>query len=178
VSYAILAGTGGALVAGTLSDKLGRRLTILISDLFLLVGPLFLSISFGPISLCVGRLITGVGLGISMMVAPVFLSECSPLALRGQIVSSYFFMQFVGLILSYLSGIMFPAQLFSMFGLGVIPAIAQLLMMCLSQYEPALFLAKRGNMIHADKQLRSFYSFNNEDSVRVRRILTRVLFFH
>lgn len=122
----------GAMVAGTLADRLGRRLAIMISDLFLLAGPLFLSISFGPMSLCFGRLVTGAGLGISMMVGPVFLSECAPLALRGQIVSTYFFMYFIGLILSYLSGVIFPGQLFTMFGLAIIPALAQLLLMCLT----------------------------------------------
>jgi hypothetical protein len=66
-------------------------------------------------------------------------------------VASYFLLYFLGLILSYLSGILFPEKLFTIFGLAVIPAIAQMLLMCLTQFEPALFLAKRGNMIHADK---------------------------
>lgn len=109
MSYALMAGGCGAMIAGHLADRLGRRLTLMISDMFLIVGPLFLSISFGPMSLCFGRLVTGVGLGISMTVAPVFLSECAPLAIRAQIVASYFLMYFLGLILSYLSGILFPS---------------------------------------------------------------------
>jgi MFS transporter, SP family, ERD6-like sugar transporter len=112
VSYAILAGTVAALLSGTIAEKIGRRLTILLSDLFLIIGPIILSIALGPIMLCFGRLLIGCGLGISMMVVPVFLSESSPASLRSQIVPSYFFMYFLGLIFSYFSGIIFSGKLF------------------------------------------------------------------
>jgi MFS family permease len=80
----------GACTAGTLGDKLGRRTTIMISDIFMFGGALILSISFGPVTLSFGRLLVGAGLGISMMISPVYLSESSPISIRGQIVPSYF----------------------------------------------------------------------------------------
>jgi hypothetical protein len=55
-----------------------------------------------------------------------------------------------------------------MFIIAVVPAILQLVLMLFTQSEPAVFLAKIGNMINADKQLRSFYAFNGEESTRVR----------
>ena len=68
-----MSGAIAALFTGTIADKLGRRNTIIISDVFLLVGSLVLAISLGSVMLCLGRLIVGVGLGISMMICPIFL---------------------------------------------------------------------------------------------------------
>lgn len=169
MSYAILAGTFGALAAGTLAEKIGRRMTIVLSDLFLILGPVILSIAMGPISLCFGRLLTGCGLGISMMVVPIFLSESAPIALRNQLGQSYFLLSFVGLIFSYYAGVLFAGSLFKMFIFAVVPAILQLILMIFTQSEPAVFLARIGNMINADKQLRSFYTFNGEESTNVRK---------
>ena len=82
MSYAILAGMFGALASGTLAERLGRKPTIMISDLFLMAGSVVLSISLGSIMLALGRLIVGVGFGISLMVGPIFISESAPLSLR------------------------------------------------------------------------------------------------
>ena len=68
-----MSGAIAALFTGTIADKLGRRNTIIISDVFLLVGSLVLAISLGSVMLGLGRLIVGVGLGISMMICPIFL---------------------------------------------------------------------------------------------------------
>jgi MFS family permease len=140
---------------------MGRRFAILFSDVFLLLGPLILSVSLGSLMLCLGRLIVGFGIGIQMIVGPIYLQECAPLELRPKIVSSFNSMYFVGLIISYYSGILFPAQLFFMFGLALIPAFLQVILMPLTQNEPPLFLARIGNMINADRQLRQFYAINN-----------------
>lgn len=95
----------------------------MLSDLFMIIGPVILGIAMGPITLCFGRLLIGCGLGISLMISPVFLQEAAPSGLRNQIVPTYFFMYFVGMILSYFGGIWFETGLFSLFGVAVIPAI-------------------------------------------------------
>ena len=82
MSYAILAGTVGALLAGMISEKVGKKPAILLADLYLIAGAIILSISIGPISLCLGRLLIGFGFGITSMVTPIYLSESSPTSLR------------------------------------------------------------------------------------------------
>ncbi len=68
-------------------------------------------------------------------------------------------MYFIGLILSYYSGVMFPGKFMQMFAMGAIPSIIQILLMLFTMSEPPVYLARNGNMINADKQLRTFYSF-------------------
>lgn len=88
-----------------------------------------MSIAIGTTSLVFGRLIVGVGIGINMMMGPLYLQEGAPLAVRSQIQPTYFCAYFAGLTLSYLSGVLFPAKLFPIFGIAVLPAIIQLMLM-------------------------------------------------
>lgn len=110
-------------MADLLGDKFGRRWSIIFSDCFLIGGAAVLSVSLGSMMLSLGRLIVGYGLGLQMMLGPIFLAECAPLAVRQQIVQWFFFMYFIGLILSYFSGVMFPGQFMYMFAMGAIPSI-------------------------------------------------------
>ena len=117
-----------------------------------------MSVSLGPMMLGLGRLLVGFGLGIEMNVAPIFLAECSPIPIRQFIVQTFFFQVFLGLILSYCSGLVFPGKLFYMFGFAMVPAILQFLIMMFSQKEPAVFLARCGNIKLAEKSLLTFYT--------------------
>ncbi len=63
-SYINLGGTIGALLAGPLADRVGRKLSLLISDVLLMIGTLIMCIAFASIILCVGRFVVGLGIGI------------------------------------------------------------------------------------------------------------------
>jgi MFS family permease len=168
-----MAGTIGASGAGIFSNYFGRRFTIIVSDLFLIAGPIIMGISIGSLSLIFGRLIVGVGVGINMMMGPLFLQESAPLGIRSRLQPTYFFAYFIGLILSYLCGIIFPNKFFPLFGLAVLPAIVQIVLMAFTQTDPTLFYAKKGSMILADRQLKSWFSFNCEESNSVSIILVQ-----
>src|SRR4051794_40051568 len=71
-----------ALVAGQMSDRLGRKKSIMISSLLFALGSLICSIGLSKWILLVGRLIQGASIGVMSMVAPIYLSESSPTNLR------------------------------------------------------------------------------------------------
>ena len=73
-------------------------------------------------------------------------------------------MYFLGILLAYLSGIVFPGRFFYMFVVGFLPSLAQLLLMFFTQSEPALYYAKVGRMRNADSLLRVFFNNNNEQA--------------
>ena len=79
----------GALIAGPISDKIGRRSTILVSDVLFAVGSMVMTFSPSIRILMGGRLIVGLAIGICSMVVPVYLSEISPKEVRGTIVGIY-----------------------------------------------------------------------------------------
>lgn len=107
-----------------LADKIGRKKSIIISDILTILGPLicfFFALNIKIV--CLARLFLGLGLGVSMMVSQVYLTETSPSALKGQICPGYFLGVFTGFILAHLSSICFAYNLRAMFGIGLIPSL-------------------------------------------------------
>lgn len=79
-----LGAAAGAFLAGRprLTSG-GSRFQILLSDAMFIVGGLSAAFAQGVVSLLVGRLVSGVGLGISAIAAPLYIAEVSPRKLRG-----------------------------------------------------------------------------------------------
>lgn len=80
---AVLGGTIGSVLAGSITQTLGRKMSILISDLLLICGPLLLIFTSDLVLWVLWRGVIGFGMGLNMMCSQVFMSESSPNALRG-----------------------------------------------------------------------------------------------
>ncbi|ODV93829.1 hypothetical protein PACTADRAFT_51579 [Pachysolen tannophilus NRRL Y-2460] len=91
----------GALFASVLSDRVGRRLTIILTTslAFPLGTALQVSSSSIPL-LCTGRFVSGFAVGIISAVVPLYQSEASPKWIRGAVVSTYQFAITWGLLVS------------------------------------------------------------------------------
>jgi MFS family permease len=77
----------GALLAGWTSDRLGRRLTIVLANVLFLAGPLCMTLAGGYNALMVGRFIAGIAVGYDFVIAPVYAAEISPASSRGLLTS-------------------------------------------------------------------------------------------
>lgn len=118
----------GALLAGWTSDRLGRRLTIVLTNAFFLLGPLAMSLAAGYPALMAGRFVSGVGVGYALVIAPVYAAEISPASSRGLLTSLPEIFINTGVMLSYVSNLVFsglPAHLSwrLMFAAGVVPTV-------------------------------------------------------
>jgi SP family myo-inositol transporter-like MFS transporter 13 len=89
VGLALLGASIGSLISGTLSDKIGRKKAIIISDILLTMGSVFMFFAYSIPLLMIGRFIVGLGIGFSSMVVPVYVAEMSPAEIRGGMVSLY-----------------------------------------------------------------------------------------
>eukprot|EP01080_Neovahlkampfia_damariscottae_P001664 gene1664-434_t len=83
VSSFIVTALIGSLLAGVLSDFIGRRTVMFISNGFFIVGAAVMCFFSNFYFLTIGRMIHGFGVGLISTVAPVYLSEISPSNLRG-----------------------------------------------------------------------------------------------
>lgn len=90
-----------SLVVGRLGDLIGRRRTILYGALIFVVGGLFQSFTKGFWTMIVGRLISGVGVGMLSTIVPVYQSEISPPHNRGKLAC----IEFTGNIVGYASSV-------------------------------------------------------------------------
>ena len=84
----------GSLIAGKLSDILGRSKVLFYDDLIYIVGSVLCSFAPDYWSLVVGRFITGLAVGIASTVVPLFIGEISPIHIRGKI-GGYIFIFFI-----------------------------------------------------------------------------------
>jgi MFS family permease len=89
VSLALLGAAFGCLSSVLLADRLGRKASIILSDIFMIMGPLLMWGTSSMMFLLLGRLITGFGFGINLLVSSIFMSETVPSRVRNKIVSSY-----------------------------------------------------------------------------------------
>ncbi|XP_055816808.1 sugar transporter ERD6-like 5 isoform X3 [Solanum dulcamara] len=94
----------GALISGKVADIFGRRVTMWLLDLFFILG--WCSITFGKRAwwLEAGRLLMGVGAGIHLYVAPIYISEVTPKNIRGSCVAAASFALTLGFSLAYYIG--------------------------------------------------------------------------
>ena len=103
VGCALIGSICGVLAAGTLSDYLGRKLTMLISAALFSISAIGCAVCGSFDSLVAYRIIGGVGIGIVSIVSPIYISEVSPAKIRGTLVSLYQLAVTVGFLLAYLA---------------------------------------------------------------------------
>ncbi len=102
VGCALIGSICGVLVAGSLSDYLGRKLTMLISAALFSISAIGCAVCGSFDALVAYRIIGGVGIGIVSIVSPIYISEVSPARIRGTLVSLYQLAVTIGFLLAYL----------------------------------------------------------------------------
>ena len=102
VGCALIGSIIGVLVAGMLSDFLGRKKTMLISALLFSISAIGCAVCADFAQLVVFRMIGGFGIGIVSIVSPIYISEVSPAQVRGTMVSLYQLFITIGFLLAYL----------------------------------------------------------------------------
>ena len=102
VGCALIGSIIGVLVAGMLSDFLGRKKTMLISALLFSISAIGCAVCADFSQLVVFRMIGGFGIGIVSIVSPIYISEVSPAQVRGTMVSLYQLFITIGFLLAYL----------------------------------------------------------------------------
>ena len=70
-----------------MADSFGRKIVILVSDLFFSAGSILLAFATSYAQLLIGRALVGFGIGFSAMIIPLYLSEMSPEHIRGKLVT-------------------------------------------------------------------------------------------
>ncbi|PSK41777.1 High-affinity glucose transporter [Elsinoe australis] len=73
----------GSVATAIVGERLGRRKSITIGVVFMMIGSLLQATAYSRAHLIVARIIAGVGLGINNSTVPVMQSEFSPKASRG-----------------------------------------------------------------------------------------------
>ncbi len=124
-SWVTLGAMAGALVAGGLADRKGRRWTIVAAAVLFTAGALIEALAPGSGVLVVGRLLVGFGVGVASVAAPLYAAELAPSRLRGRMVSLYQLAITMGIFVAYFADYLLinGNQWRVMLGISAVPAV-------------------------------------------------------
>lgn len=103
VASALIGTILGALAAGAPAERHGRRAVLFVTGILYFVSAAGCGIAWNWLSLFVFRFVGGLGVGAASVVAPLYIAEIAPAALRGRLVALSQFNVVLGILVAYLS---------------------------------------------------------------------------
>ncbi|KAK8643404.1 hypothetical protein V6N13_012704 [Hibiscus sabdariffa] len=165
VSMAVAGAICGAAIGGWISDKFGRKKSILLADGLFAAGALVMAFAPAPWMIILGRVFVGLGVGMASMTSPLYISEASPARIRGALVSTNGLLITGGQFLSYLINLAFTKTRWTwrwMLGIAAVPAFVQLVLM-LSLPESPRWLYRQNKVEEARSILEKIFPANEAD---------------
>ena len=102
VGCALIGSIIGALFAGGISDRFGRKITMVLSAVLFSTSAIGCTICTNFNQLVLYRIIGGVGIGVVSIISPLYISEVAVAKYRGRLVSLYQLAVTVGFLGAYL----------------------------------------------------------------------------
>lgn len=93
----------GSLLGGWPTDRFGRKATLLWVGVLYVISAVGCGYAWNVQSLIVARFIGGLGIGISTVAAPLYISEISPPAYRGRLAGMFQFNIVFGIVVAFAS---------------------------------------------------------------------------
>jgi MFS transporter, SP family, galactose:H+ symporter len=102
VAAVLIGSVIGGVFAGKLADRISRRYALLVTAVIYAAGAVLTAISPGYWWFFAFRILTGVAVGASSMIVPVFIAELAPRQIRGALVILQQLAIACGILVSYL----------------------------------------------------------------------------
>ncbi len=103
VSSALLGCILGAYIAGRLADRYGRIRVMVMASAMFTVSALGSALAFTQWDMIFWRVVGGIGVGAASVIAPAYIAEISPAAIRGRMGSLQQMAIVVGIFVALLS---------------------------------------------------------------------------
>ena len=102
VGCALIGSIIGVLFAGILSDRFGRKFTMILSAILFSTSAIGCAVCVDFNQLVVYRIIGGIGIGVVSIISPLYISEVAVAQYRGRLVSLYQLAVTIGFLGAYL----------------------------------------------------------------------------
>jgi SP family arabinose:H+ symporter-like MFS transporter len=139
----------GALLGGWPTDRFGRKATLIWVGVLYIASAVGSALAINAYSFALARLIGGLGIGVSTVAAPLYISEIAPPSHRGRLTGSFQFNIVFGIVVAYASNALLadvgPNAWRWMLGVAAFPSILYALLCFWLPESPRWLLAKKGD---------------------------------
>lgn len=147
ISSALIGTIAGALLAGGPADKLGRKPVLFVIAALFAISAFGSAIAGSLTSFVIYRFLGGIAVGASSVVAPMYISEISPAAVRGKMTALFQFNVIFGILIAFVSNYLLRNMGEDawrwMLGIGGLPAVLYFFLLFIVPESPR-FLVKKG----------------------------------
>jgi SP family arabinose:H+ symporter-like MFS transporter len=148
----------GSLIGGWPTDRWGRKATLIWIGVLYILTAVGCGLAWDINSFLIARFLGGVGIGVSTIAAPLYISEIAPPAHRGRLAGMFQFNIVFGIVVAFasnalLSGIGENAWRW-MLGIAAFPSVAYTLMCFGLPESPRWLLTRKGDRERGLKVLR------------------------
>jgi SP family arabinose:H+ symporter-like MFS transporter len=148
----------GALFGGIPATKFGRKKTLLWIGIFYLISAFGSALAPGVYVFMAFRVLGGLAIGASSVVAPMYITEIAPAKNRGKLVATFQFNIVFGILIAYLSNYLLQGVGGSeswrlMLGIVAIPALIYCVLVFFVPESPRWLMVHKGDYTTARKIL-------------------------
>lgn len=158
MSMALWGTVVGAMFGGIPTEKYGRKKVLFWIGIFFAVSAFGSALAQDPYTFSFFRFIGGLGIGVSSVVAPTYISEISTSKIRGRLVAMYQFNIVFGILIAFLSnyflqGVGGENDWRWMLGVLAIPSLIYTIMVIRIPESPRWLITKKNDTAAAKKIL-------------------------
>lgn len=169
ISIALIGTVIGSLIGSQPSDRFGRKNTLYFVAIAYLLSSIGTALADNWHVFLAFRLLGGLGVGISSVVAPIYISEVSPANRRGRLVGLFQFNVVLGILISYLSNYLISqggeASWRWMLGVQAFPSFIFLILIYFIPESPRWLILKQAAYDKALEILRIINPLNCEEEL-------------
>ena len=149
MSMALWGTVVGAVFGSIPTNRLGRKKTLTAIGVLFLASAIGTALANNPLVFSLFRFVGGLGIGISTIAAPAFVSEIAPAKSRGKLVAMYQFNIVFGILMAFSSNFLLrdvgPEAWRWMLGVQIIPSLLYLILINQIPESPRWLLEYKNN---------------------------------
>jgi sugar porter (SP) family MFS transporter len=170
MSMALWGTVVGAIFGGIPTDKYGRKKVLFWIGVLFSVSAIGSALAQDPYSFSFFRFLGGLGIGVSSVAAPAYVSEISTSATRGRLVAMYQFNIVFGILIAFLSNYFLKGfggadDWRWMLGVMTVPALLYTLLVISIPESPRWLIARKNDLVKAKKVFERIGVSNAEEMV-------------
>ncbi|MFW5706365.1 MAG: sugar porter family MFS transporter [Bacteroidota bacterium] len=149
VSSLILGAILGNIIAGKLADLFGRRKILMTTAVLFTISAVLSAMAPDIVIFLIARILGGIGVGMAILIAPMYIAEIAPRNLRGTLVTFNQLNIVLGISVAYFSNYYFQQTIADpdtkwrvMLGVEAVPAFLYLIFLFLVPRSPRWLMQK------------------------------------